>query len=59
MRVGDAYTAGLVAALDAGIDAMGERGEFHTLVHVWDAPAGSAALGHGAAGHGTATAVAI
>jgi hypothetical protein len=43
LRVGDAYTADIVARLGDGVDAMGENGEFHTLMHMWEAP--TSALG--------------
>ena len=37
--VGAAYSADVAAACAAaGLDAFGERGEFHTLARVWDVP---------------------
>ena len=41
----------MARAAAAGCDAFGERGEFHTLAHVWEVPR-EQALGHDIKGSG-------
>lgn len=36
IKVGDRFNKNLVQRLPAHVDAFGENGEFHTLVHVWE-----------------------
>lgn len=45
VQVGDVFNSDFMQRLSNGVDAFGENGEFHTLVHVWERPVTRPRLG--------------
>lgn len=45
VKAGDIFDRAFVKRLSHDVDAFGENGEFHTLVHVWEHPIGQSETG--------------